>query len=219
MWYRILHHRAGKNRPAFALLMLLIVVAIGMLIYYFQLNPIDFQTKRLQKQDPDKYPWVEDWRLVGPGRQAQQPSEDQPQITQTIYFETGAKQQDLSRGRIQLAINPDGMVVGNWSGQYDTRSPRINYAIIKADFQGNIDPSKTYSDEQGRGQSKLFFIAKGRYMILESNYDTGKTARISGYIYVTGWLNEKYTATGKITITADKKNLQAFTFTAIPNRP
>ncbi len=69
------------NRAGFALLMLLIVVAIGMLIYYFALSPVDRKTAREQKKSPDTYPWVEEWRIKDRkgGDVAEQPSsEGQP---------------------------------------------------------------------------------------------------------------------------------------------
>lgn len=196
--------------------MLLIVVAIGMMIYYFQLNPIDFKIKRLQKQDPDTYPWVQDWRLVGQDQLPQQPEASQPQITENIYFETRPKKDNQSRGKILFQINHEGIVIGNWTGEYDTRSPPVSYAIMKGEFQGNIDPTKIYADDQGRDPSKLFFIAKGTYLMLVSNHDTGKTTSPSGYIYVTGWLDNEFSVTGKVTISPNRKNLETFNFAARP---
>ena len=201
------------NRPAFALLMLLIVVAIGMLIYYFALSPVDRKTAREQKKSPDEYPWVEEWRIKDRkgGDAAEQPtSEDQPKIREILEYSVNVQEQRNDRGLVNLTILPDGRVEGGWVAEYDTLSPRMNYTVVKAGFKGNTDPSKIYSDADGEDKSKLFFITKGNFLILETNFDNGIVRNVIGNIYVTGWINPDYSITGKITITSDKKSLQAF---------
>ena len=210
------------NRPAFALLMLLIVVAIGMLIYYFALYPVDRKAAREQKQSPDKYPWVEEWRIKGsrmrkPRNAAEQaPSEEQPKITEILLFKADAKQQRDDRGQISLTIAPDGIAEGYWTGEYDTGSPHMNCVVVSANFKGNTDPSKVYSDQEGRDRSKLYFITKGKYLILETNFENSQVRNVGGHIYVTGWISDDYSITGKITITPDKKTLQSFNWQASP---
>ncbi len=203
----------SPNRPGFALLMLLIVVAIGMLIYYFALSPVDRKTAREQKKSPDKYPWVEEWRIKDrkASDSVEQPtSEEQPKITEILEYSVNVQEKRNDRGLVSFTILPDGTVEGGWAAEYDTLSPRMNYTVVKAGFKGNTDPSKIYSDTDGEDKSKLFFITKGNFLILETNFDNGKVKNVIGNIYVTGWINPDYSVTGKITITSDKKSLQAF---------
>jgi hypothetical protein len=211
--------RQLPNRPAFALLMLLIVVVIGMLIYYFALSPVDRKTAREQKKSPDEYPWVEEWRIKDRkvGDAAEQPiSEEQPKITEILEYSVNVQEKRNDRGLVSFTILPDGTVEGVWAAEYDTLSPRMNYTVVKAGFKGNTDPSKIYSDADGEDKSKLFFITKGNFLILETNFDNGKVKNVIGNIYVTGWINPDYSVTGKITITSDKKSLQAFQWQGQP---
>jgi len=201
------------NRRGFALLMLLIVLVIGILIYYFALSPVDRKTAREQRKSPDKYPWVEEWRIKNRkgGDTREQPSlEEQAKIMGILEYSVNVKEERNDRGLISLMISPDGTVEGGWVAEYDTLSPRMNYTVVNAGFKGNTDPSKIYSDAEGEDKSKLFFITKGNFLILETNFDNGKVKNVIGNIYVTGWINPDYSATGKITITSDKKSLQAF---------
>ena len=140
----------------------------------------------------------------------QSPSEEQPKITEILLFKADAKQQRDDRGQISLTIAPDGTAAGYWAGEYDTGSPHVNYVVVNANFKGNTDPSKVYSDQEGQDRSKLYFITKGKYLILETNFESGQVRNVAGYIYVTGWLSYDYSITGKITITPDKKTIQTF---------
>lgn len=201
------------NRRGFALLMLLIVVVIGMLIYYFALSPVDRKTAREQRKSPDKYPWVEEWRIKdrkGGDAREKPSSEEQAKIRGIMEYRVNVKEERNDRGLISLMISPDGTVEGGWVAEYDTLSPRMNYTVVNAGFKGNTDPSKIYSDAEGEDKSKLFFITKGNFLILETNFDNGKVKNVTGNVYVTGWINPDYSASGKITITSDKKSLQAF---------
>lgn len=83
-----------------------------------------------------------------------------------------------------------------------------------ADFKGNIDASKIYSDESGEDFSLLYFIAKGKFVILKSNTETNKTRDIKGSIYITGWLDTEYNATGEIIITVNKREFEVFSWSA-----
>jgi len=71
-----------------------------------------------------------------------------------------------------------------------------------------------YKDDNGKDPSRLFFIARGISLILEENSDTGKVRRVRTDLYVTGWLDTDYYATGKVTITSDNQNFKEFTWEA-----
>lgn len=208
-----LQRRGQRDRAGYALLlMLLLVVVIGMVIYYFALSPpMDRETSRMQKQFPDKYPWVEEFRLRKRGEEAQErPSAKQPNIIEAIRLGAEVREEGKGRGTIQMLINPDGTVEGTWRADYRTRAPKIDYTVINAKFKGNTDPSKIYSDERGEDLSKLYIITKGNFLILETNFETGKVRNLVGYIYVTGWIGPDYKAFGQLHITSDKKKQTIF---------
>jgi len=192
--------------------MLLLVVVIGMVIYYFALSPpIDRETSRMQKQFPDKYPWVEEFRLRKRGEEAKQrPSAKQPNIRGTFRLEAEVRQEGKGRGTIQMLIKPDGTVEGTWLADYRTRAPKIDYTVINAKFKGNTDPSKIYKNEYGEDPTKLYIITKGNFLILETNFETGKVRNLVGYIYVTGWIGPDYKTFGQLHITSDKINQTIF---------
>jgi len=200
--------RFRGNRPGIVLLMmLLLVIVLGVLVYFFGIRPEDRKTRRMQEKSPDKYPWVEEFRLHKPGEETQQlPSAKQPDITETIILKGKVNQERDERGKIAMIITPDGTVDGSWGADYSTASPRIDCTVMSAKFKGNTDPSKIYSDEYGEDLSKLYIITKGKYLILETNFDTGKVRKLSGYIYVTGWIDPGYFAFGRLHLTADKRS-------------
>jgi len=213
-----LQGRGQRNRASYALLlMLLLVVVIGMVIYYFALSPqIDRETSRMQKQLPDKYPWVEEFRLRKDGEEAKERSSaKQPNIQVTSRLEAEVREDGKDRGTIQMLIHADGTVEGTWRADYRTRAPKIDYTVINAKFKGNTDPSKIYSDENGEDLSKLYIITKGNFLILETNFETGKVRNLVGYIYVTGWIGTDYKAFGKLHITSDKKEQTIFQWSTL----
>ena len=110
-----------------------------------------------------------------------------------------------------MIISPDGRIEGGWGADYDTSSaPRMHYSVLTGKFKGNIDPSKIYEDEDGEDLSNVYFIAKGKVVMLVTDFESGKVYRQNSLIYVTGWLDQGYYATGRVTITADKNEAQTF---------
>ena len=211
-----------RNRPGLVLLMmLLLVIVLGVLVYFFGIYPEDKETMRIQEQSPEKYPWVEEWRIEHPGRRKPRQhvqeglSEEQPNFTETIQFMAKVWEQGKERGGISMAIHPDGTVEGGWGADYDSISPRMHRLVIKGAFKGNTDPSKIYTDEEGEDQSKLYFITKGTYLILETNFETSKVRKIIGNIYVVGWLSPDLSAFGRVHITPDKKTQEIYEWEAV----
>lgn len=201
-----LQRRPQTNRPGFAvLLMLLIIVVICTLIW---LDP----SALFSRSDPE-LPWNQKFRILKSDQEPQTPSKKQPDVTRGILFEADAKQQDEPRGKIRLVIQPNGKVKGSWVAEYNP-SPKLNYLVMGASFKGNIDPSKVYSDENGEDPSKLYFITKGRFIILETRLESNRVRSVKGRIYVTGWVDPGYNATGEIIITSDKRSFQAFDWKA-----
>lgn len=194
-----------KRTGVILILMLLVVVLLGVAIW---MGP-----SLIWSSDSDpNLPWNEEFRLLKSDQEpAQYHSSQQPNIEKLMLFKSYPTEGDISRGEITITLRPNGRIGGGWSGDFNPE-PHLEHAVLMAGFNGNIDPSKIYRDEQGQDLSKLYFIAKGALVILETNTQTGGNRRISGYIYVTGWIDPKYTAVGKITITSDKKNFKVYTW-------
>ena len=89
---------------------------------------------------------------------------------------------------------------------------------MAADVRGNIDPAKIYEDENGPDPSKLYFITKGDFLILEDRND-GRMRRVHGEIYVTGWFENDVSAHGELHITSDRKTQLVYTWRAGPGKP
>ncbi len=195
---------SGMNRPGYMLLlMLLLIVVFGTLVW---LDP-----SALFNRPDTNLPWNEEFRFVDEDEQVKAPSEQQPAVTDFLSLQTKPSQERAARGTISMLIHPGGRIEGGWSADYNPR-PKVNYQVMNDGFKGNIDPSKIYSDENGQDLSKLYFITKGRFLILETNDNSGKVRSIKGRIYVTGWLDPEYNVAGEVTITSDKRNFELFSF-------
>ena len=149
-------------------------------------------------------PWNEERRIVGLDGEVKQPKEEQPRILDNLIFEGRIVEDNDVKGGVELFILTDGRIKGIWGGTYKPE-PNITWEVQQSRFKGNIDPTKIYSDKDGEDPSKLYFIAKGSFLILETNSKTNKVKTSTGAIYITGWLDNEYNAAGKITITSDKK--------------
>lgn len=192
------------SRPAFVvLLVLLVIVVVCALIW---LDP----SALFNRSDPE-LPWNEEFRIVKSDKDVPPPSEQQPQLTSFLEYNAEAQQQGKPRGQIGLLIHPDGRIKGGWGGEYKPQ-PEVTHEIFAGQFKGNIDPSKIYHDADGEDPTKLYFITKGRFLILETNWENNKVRKVAGRIYVTGWLDTEYNAAGKITITSDKRSFETFSW-------
>lgn len=197
---------SAENRPGYALLvMILLIVVICTLVW---LDP----TALFRQPDPN-LPWNQEYRLVKGDQEVAAPSEEQPQITRTLRFEAPVMKEDARRGKIGIAIGRSGRIEGNWGGEFYP-DPNVNHTLMGCTFRGNIDPSNIYEDEQGRDRSKLYFITKGKFIILSTNRGTGKVKKVAGYIYLTGWLDTENNATADVTITQDKRSYQRLSWKA-----
>lgn len=201
-----LRREYGGNRRGMALLfMVLIVVLAGILLVY---DPFALFGSR----DPNM-PWNQVRWIVPQDKKVPAPSAEQARITRTLMFRADAMLEDEKRGRVEVMLQRDGRIEGEWSAEYDPE-PGINYQVVKSGFKGNIVPSRIYKDEYGKDRSLLFFITQGKLMIMETNSQTQTVRAAKGRIYVRGWLDTEYNAKGEIIITSDKKSYKSFSWEA-----
>jgi hypothetical protein len=187
----------GASRNGYVLiLMVLIVFLVGAIIW---LDPM-----KLIRSSTTGMPWDEEKRIVRPEAEVKQPNEGQPKILESLVFKGPIVEDNEVKGGVELYISTDGRITGVWGGTYKPE-PDITWEVAGSRFKGNIDPSKIYSDANGEDRKRLYFITKGKSLILETNSKTDRVRTATGAIYVTGWLDNDYNAVGKITITSDKK--------------
>lgn len=188
-------HRSG----AALILMVLLIVVFGALLWL----GIDPMTAFFRDSSAGM-PWEDEFRLVRTGEEVAPPGEGQPEILDNLVFRGSIRTRN-DDGLITLYLLTDGRIKGNWGGKFRPK-PNIMWEVVAADFKGNIDPSKTYIDENGEDPTKLYLIAKGGFLILETNSETDMIRKATGNIYITGWLDDEYKAVGKLFVTSDKKN-------------
>jgi hypothetical protein len=186
----------SERSGAILIIMVLLIVVLCTLIW---LDPM-----ALMSNSGSGMPWNEEHRLVRPDEEVQRPKEGQPKILDNLFFAGQIVEDNDVKGGVSLYILTDGRIKGVWEGVYKPK-PEITWEVTGSRFRGNIDPSKIYSDKDGEDPRRLYFIGKGRFLILETNSKTDRIRNASGRIYVTGWLDNEYSAVGKVTITSDKK--------------
>ena len=206
-----LHSSTTPIRSGSALVWFLVVVGLVIVIMLVQ------GVMRKTAKDPDTCfdiePWTE-WRLrKSNARALKEPSEEQPDITEGVRYDVSVNYQDENRGEMDLVIQPDGTVMGAWHGYYHKEKPKLSFDIQGGAFEGYVCPLKIYQDEKGEDPSKLYFIAKGDFLIHESDLKTKYRIRV-GDLYVTGWLEADYVAYGKLVITSDEKYSETYDWKA-----
>lgn len=203
----------NSARPGSILLMLVIGIAILALLYAWQLSASFFRPIP-KYSDPNAMPWEEHHlirseALVGYGlHQRQKRSAGQLKFARTVYFEANVGFGQENRGRMEFGIGSDGSIRGSWSAGFTTGSPQVHYTALEEivgrytsnTFKGNVAPSKVYEGERGPDESMLYLIARGDFLLSVRDTQDNKTDRMSGELYLTGWLNSDYFAFGKLTL-------------------
>jgi hypothetical protein len=193
-------------------LSLLVLVVVGMLFWYKRMHGPVYQIGKGKSDIAVPWrQWHDIYVRTEKGHPPGEPTEHQAQIPKTLQIVAEPDEDGRQRGRLDLVILPDGSVRGHWGGQFIIRKD-VDFQVMGCNFKGLVDPEQVYSDEQGEDPSKLFFIAKGPFVILETNDDNGKVRKLSGNIYVRGWLSVDNLIDGEIILTTDEKNFFLYTW-------
>jgi len=83
-------------------------------------------------------------------------------------------------------------------------------------FEGNTDPSRLFEDSNGPDPAKLYFIAKGDLLMIETLSDN-RVRKFIGWIYLVGYLNPDLSVSGKLHITSDKETQHIFQWSGKPS--
>ncbi len=196
-----------------AMLGLLIVVAIGLVIYAIQAGTFFNDgkvTTAFNMPDPaEDKPWMLEDLIAGPSDIIDMPRPPRPVIDKLIVIQADVKTDDLHRGKINIRFNNLGEVKGKWRCSWQTMGQKHSYS---ADFKGNISVDRVCKHNGNEDKSKLFFIAKGSYVKTDLITENQRTTTEQGIIYVTGCMDPDYSVNGKITLTTDKSWTATYQF-------
>jgi len=164
-----------SNRSGSALIVFLIVIVIGITWFFmsFSMPTSSLPVSVNPASSHEVLPWEHKEKLLTSDKLPNTyTSDDQPSIENGIFIEATVKQSNTVRD-FAVMISPQGTVQGGWNADYNKgRQPKMNY-VMNAQFEGNIDPTVMFFDENGNDPTKLFIIAKGDISILATNSDSG----------------------------------------------
>jgi len=188
------------------IVIVLVAVVIVMILYFINARAIFGPNLKDRSGKPTARPWLQEDRLAGPDELIRMPKPPKPTIGEDFTVTASVTTGDSDRGKVILDFNTAGEVTGNWFCEYSNNDRDYRF---DADFAGNIDVTKTFSDDNGSDESLLYFIARGRYTHRIYNSPDGRTTEELGIVYVTGWLASDYTASGRIVITDKEHSFSA----------
>jgi hypothetical protein len=194
-----MHKRNGYA----AMLGFLIVIAIGMLIYFLEVKAIFGPARQYVNRPtkPEDHPWQMENLLVPENQIVSVPQKGQPELLEPVILTASVQRNKAPRGSVTITFGKDCRVNAEWTTQYEDEK-KIH--SLQAQMKGNVVPSEVYSDANGRGDKKrLFFIAKGPYTQITQTVDNLSQTE-EGTAYILGWLRPDNTADGTITITTDQ---------------
>jgi hypothetical protein len=209
-----MHKRNGYA----AILGLLIVIAIGMLIYFLDMKAMFGPARQYidRPTKPEDHPWQMNDLLVPENQIIPVPKKGQPELLEPIILTASVHRNNAPRGSIIITFGKDCRVNAEWSAQYE--SDKKMYSI-QAHIKGNVVPSKVYSDtNENEDKTRLFFIAKGPYTQITRTADNLSQTE-EGIAYILGWLRPDNTADGTITITTDQTWSALYPFQTIVQNP
>jgi hypothetical protein len=108
-------------------------------------------------------------------------------------------------------VTSEGQIRGNWSGNY-YNAKKENFDVQAGGFEGKVYPGKIYRDDKGEDPSRLYFLAKGKFLIHRMSSDAKRYHIHPGDIYVRGWLKPDLSVTSEIIITSDEKYFETFSW-------
>jgi hypothetical protein len=193
----------NKKQKGSVLIMLLVVIAIGMMIYYLDISWMGGGDSRMIKKEEAKPPWENEALIKDPNhpaRPTKKPAANstKPIITKPLELKGAVAAKDATRGQVVFTIQPDGTLSGNWQCQYSYTHAAYT---ITATFKGNTDTTQNATDDS----SKLFLVAKGDFVQKETNLESGEITETKGTVYFNGWLGDDLAASGTLSITTNKK--------------
>lgn len=192
------------NRNRFGSIIPIIIIVIVVVAAVFIINTL--------RQDPtghvNQYPWTEENRIVTDSAAVEMPAENQFQLKSPKTISRSLSYQGEDRGNLKIEIDTSGLLEAQWKASYKEGEFEKD---VSAAFEGNIDATMPYEDENGTDGDKLFFIAKGKFL-LQAFKKNGNAQAGGGDAYIVGWLEPDGNASGTMVLAPDKKNTKIYTW-------
>ena len=197
-----------RRRGYAAILMMLIVVAIGFVIYYLQFSALGGLGPKGYREKPEDQPWAHESSLKDPNnpgrRLSKKPVVSSVKITEPLTIDALVTSSGADRGPVTFTFQKNGDLKGTWKCQYSYT--HASY-LIEATFTGNTDPTVVDTGADGQpGTTRLYFFARGTYTQQETNLDSALKTTAKGTVYVNGYLTADKKTTGKISLTSNKNS-------------
>jgi len=184
-----------------ALLMLLIVMVIGMMLYFVDIRAIFGPSRPGRPAKIEDRPWRIENLIVPEEQDIKLPHSPKIDITEPLELAAQVQRNGQPRGGVKIRLTPAGRLLAEWETFY-THEKR-NYRIT-AKIAGNINSKYPCNDKAGnQDDTLLFFIGKGQYQQLTSAAD-GLAAEENGTVYLLGSVSPQKQIRGTLTITTDQ---------------
>lgn len=195
------HHYRKKSGAA--LIGLLIVVAIIMVLYFIQFSTFSGDSDMTSILERELPPWMEEECIVEPGGPVKISKPPKPVIDEFITLTAPVVRDSDQRGIVTMTFAPDGHVECEWRCSYAQAERYYAYSVTAA---GNIDVKKKYKHDGTTDESMLYFITRGKYIkgIYWDEQLTDPVKIEEGEAFITGYLDDDFSAHGKITLTSDR---------------
>ena len=196
------------NNNGFAILIVLVAVVILMLLYFVQIDAFFGPGLPSKPAGIEEHPWVLEELLVPNDEDIKLPRSPKPELDEPLSITAPVRRNDADRGNITLSFDTNGRIEAQWQCVYQQTGQEYQ---IDADMRGNIHVKRTYQDEQGKDKSRLFFIAKGKYIKKSLNENTALMGE-KGTTWLIGWIGPDHSVQGHVTITTDRQWAAAYAF-------
>jgi hypothetical protein len=192
-----------NNNGSAALLGLLIVLVIGMMLYFLDMQAIWGPGHHLTQHsnDPKNHPWNMEDLLVPENQTISVPRKGQPELLEPLNLTASVYRKDAPRDFVSITFGKDCRIRAQWSTQYQYENKTYQ---LQTQMKGNVVPSRIYLDtNKNEDATRLFFIGKGPYTeTIQSSETSARTEQ--GTAYILGWLSPDNTVEGTVTITTDQ---------------
>jgi hypothetical protein len=199
------------------LLGLLIVLVIGMMIYFLDMKAIfgPGHSYTKHKDDPKDHPWDLENLLIEDNQTIPVPRKGQPELLEPVNITASVHRSDAPRGSVNIAFAKDCRIIADWSSNYEYDKKTYQ---LQTQMKGNVVPSRVYCDaNKNEDKTRLFFIGKGPYT-QTTQFANAPPRTEQGTAYITGWLSPDHTVQGAVTITTDQTWSAVYDFQTIAEK-
>jgi hypothetical protein len=196
-------------KDGFAILIVLVAVAILMLLYFVQIDTFFGSGLPSQPAGIEQHPWVLGDLLVPEGQDVKLPRSPKPGLNEPFSVSAPVRRNETDRGRVTVRFDTNGRISGQWQCSYEQTGQTYQ---INASMNGNVWVKRTYQDAQGKDKSRLFFIARGGYTKTPLHSTAEDFGGEKGQCWLTGWLRPDHSVQGHVTLTTDETWAAAYAF-------